>query len=120
MNRRRTNAAPQKGSITALGNFICILTGAQFDEKCVCFDAPKTFACRRCSYYRSKMILPVVKMQIWKRSKEDVPGTHNDQRPSEEGRGDVLSDEQVFGWCRTSLIQQGIFVGVCALYNSTV
>lgn len=42
-------------------------------------------------------MLPVVKIQIWKRAKEGVPGTHNDQRPSEQDRGGILSDEQVRG-----------------------
>lgn len=44
-----------------------------------------------------KMMLPVVKIQIWKRAKDGVPGTHNDQRPSEESRGGIPFDEKVIG-----------------------
>eukprot|EP00752_Nemacystus_decipiens_P001471 g1447.t1 len=38
----------------------------------------------------------VLNPPIWKRAKEGVPGTHNDQRPSEEGRGGIDSDQQAW------------------------
>lgn len=40
----------------------------------------------------------VVNVKVWKRAKEDVPGTRNDQRPSSASGtsgDDTLRDEQV-------------------------
>lgn len=62
-------------------------------------------------------MLPIVKIQVWKRAKEGVPGTQNDQRPSQEDRGGLVSDEQVIGSCRTSLIQSR---GLCGVRTLTV
>lgn len=42
-------------------------------------------------------MLAPVKTQIWKRAKGGVPGTRNDQRPSEVDNRDKHSDEQVIG-----------------------